>query len=289
MLNLGESNISLPSASELEETSSKLNKKQQKQSFLSSLRGFLGNGKNPFTGGINNQPTIIGHCLISGGLILVIGVSYVTLNSYADRQLSEWLKPRQRFDPVIENLEGTSAEKERLQEQIQELDQRVQTYAAIMKFFAKHYFVSISLAFASTVTSGICLFFVSKQGWERSHNSVINILIVSSVTAIFYYSLLGIFRQNENMLEAKKLYFAHISLQEQVRSYLVTGGIVTGTLDKPEFQKIYPNLFIHTLDQKMAELKQLPIEFDASRIPQVEDIVPRLEKPEKFISPSSKP
>jgi hypothetical protein len=237
---------------------------------------------NIFKGRRNQQPTILGHFLITSGLLILIGAGYCFLDRYAVKNANKWIDSRVESMPPAQNFKATAAEKARLIEQLNQIESRIQRYSAMMVFFYKHYYISISLTSASALVAGICLFFISKVGWKKANNSLINAFVVTSSAVIFFGDLPGIFKQNETSEASRDLYLQHISLRNEVRSYLATGGTIGGNSEQPDaFNVTEANRFIHYVDKKMAELNKIPIGFDATRITGVEDRVEKLTVPEK--------
>jgi hypothetical protein len=249
----------------------------------SGFRQFFG---KTFKGRPNQQPTLLGHFLISSGLLALIGVGYFSLNWYGAKQAKEWLGPQEDFTLVGETLNATPTEKVRLAEQLNQIELRINRYSAMMVFFYKHYYISISLTSASALVAGICLFFISKKGWQDANNALINVFIITSGAVIFFGDLPGIFRHNDNSAASRDLYLEHISLRNQVRSYLATGATVGGDPEKPnEFSRPETSRFILYVDQKLAELNQIPIGFDPTGIKDIEE-KSRLGIPEKTLPPT---
>ncbi|MBD1927493.1 hypothetical protein H6F74_14755 [Trichocoleus sp. FACHB-90] len=238
-----------------------------------------------FKGRPNQQPTLLGHFLITSGLLTLIGLGYFSLEWYADKTANNWLSPQKELTPVDNGLKPGASDRARLAEQLNEIQSRINRYSAMMVFFYKHYYMSISLTSASALVAGICLFFISKVGWEKANNALINVFIVTSSAVIYFGDLPGIFKHDESSAASRDLYLEHISLRNEVRSYLATGGTIGGDPEKPDaFSPTETSRFIHYVDKKMAELNKIPIAFDATRITGIERNLERLTVPEKVTS-----
>ena len=247
------------------------------------FRQFFG---KTFKGRSNQQPTLLGHFLISSGLLALIGVGYFSLNWYGGKQAKEWLGPQEEFTAVGETLNATPTEKMRLAEQLNQVELRINRYSAMMVFFYKHYYISISLTSASALVAGICLFFISKKGWQDANNALINVFIITSGAVIFFGDLPGIFRHNDNSAASRDSYLQHISLRNQVRSYLATGATVGEDPEKPnEFSRPETSRFILYVDQKLSELHKIPLGFDPTGIKDIQE-KSRLGIPEKTLLPT---
>ncbi len=152
----------------------------------------------------------------------------------------------------------------------------------MMIFFYKHYYTSIGITSASALVAGICLFFISKVGWDKVNNSLINVFVVTSSAVIFFGDLPGTFKYKENSEASRDLYLEHISLRNEVHSYLATGGTLSDNVENPNlYKRTEANLFIHYVDQKLASLNKIPLGFDTTGINDFKDNAERLSIPEK--------
>jgi hypothetical protein len=255
---------------ESEKTLSGQNELPSRRTIKFGFRQFL---SNTFAARPNHQPTFLGHLLITSSLLIVISAGFVSLNWYAGNKANEWLGPKEQLTPIDEKLEATAAEKKRLAEQLNEIEVRINRHSAIMIFFYKRHYTAISLTSVSALVSGICLFFISKVGWEKVNNTLINVFVVTSSAAIFFGDLPGIFKQDENITANRELYLEHISLRNEVRSYIATGGTVGKDPKNPnlyQFTSTEPNRFIHYVDKRLAELNKISIGFDPKGITDLE-------------------
>lgn len=246
------------------------------------IRNFF---RNPFNGGTKKQPTFFGHLLITSSLLVLIGASNILHSWYAHQQAKKWLNSTEKLTTIDidKGKSGASAtEKARLTEQLDDIQSRLDRYSTMMVFFYTHYYTSIIITSASALVAGICLFFISKVGWERVNNSLINVFVVTSSIGIFFGDLPGTFKYKENSETSRDLYLEHISLKNEVRSYLVTGLTISDNAeDSAVYKRTETNLFIHYVDQKLASLNEIPLGFDTTGINDFKDNAERLSIPEK--------
>ncbi len=241
--------------------------------------------KNPFHGNENKQPSFFGHLLITSSLLVLIVASNLSHNWYADQQAKKWLHSTEKLttsNGENKNLDASDPEKARLAEQLNDIQSRLDRYSAMMIFFYKHYYTSIGITSASALVAGICLFFISKVGWDKVNNSLINVFVVTSSAVIFFGDLPGTFKYKENSEASRDLYLEHISLRNEVHSYLATGGTLSDNVENPNlYKRTEANLFIHYVDQKLASLNKIPLGFDTTGINDFKDNAERLSIPEK--------
>ncbi|XGV98123.1 MAG: hypothetical protein ACAF41_04125 [Leptolyngbya sp. BL-A-14] len=212
----------------------------------------------------NYQPTLLGHIVISTSLILGICLSYALMFWFAGTKQNEWLAATAELKPEtintsIANLATKPSEKARLIDQFQQIQDRIQKHASVMGFFYKQYYISLSMICGGSVVASICLFFISKNGWDRVNNALINIFIVSSSTVILYGNIALVFKQEENIKDNQTLYLSYFALRNEMLSYWATQQDITG-------QSIKPEKFIHYMDKRLQDLSQIHLGFDATRI-----------------------
>lgn len=213
------------------------------------IRNFF---RNSFNDGTKKQPTFFGHLLITSSLLVLIGASHLLHNRYAHQQAKKWLNlnSTEKLTTVdIDNgKSGASAtEKARLTEQLDDIQSRLDRYSTMMVFFYTHYYTSIIITSASALVAGICLFFISKVGWEKVNNSLINVFVVTSSTGIFFGDLPGTFKYKENSETSRDLYLEHISLRNEVRSYVVTGLTISDNAETLLFIKAHTQIYLFTM------------------------------------------
>lgn len=211
-----------------------------------------------------NHPTLLGHIVLSGGMIAAIFISYWGMFWFAGTKQAEWLGgppalTKEEINTSIAVLSPTPAQRIRLIDQYNQIESRVQKHSDIMGFFYRQYFISLSMICGASIVASVCLFFISKLGWDRVNNALINIFIVSSSTIIFYGNISLVFKQEENIKENQALYLGYFSLRNEMLSYWVTQQASTG-------DPVIPAQFIHYMDGRLQELNQIRLGFDSTSI-----------------------
>lgn len=236
----------------------------------------------------NRQPTLLGHVALSTSLVGVIVVSYAVMFWFAGTKQAEWLgtTPTLKDNEINETLSGlklTTPQKVRLMDQYNQIQSRIEKHAAIMGFFYRQYYISLSMICGGSMIASICLFFISKCGWDRVNNALINIFIVSSGTIIFYGNISLAFKQEDNIRDNQTMYLSYFSLRNEMLSYWATQQANTG-------EEIPPTKFIHYMDGKLQELSQIRLGFDATRITTLGEQIKQLNssEPTPTTSPSKK-
>jgi hypothetical protein len=229
--------------------------------------------------GQNNsrQPNVLGHCVISA---LAIGAIFMTthgLKTYADDRQRDWMPAinAEQFQSLPEDsLIDQPQIKTRLNQQLTETQSRLRRHWSVTSYFYQQYFISISMTASLAVIAGGCGFFVSREGWSRSNNIIVNLFIVSTGGAIFFGQLPGIFKQDINISANWSLYQNYSSIRDEILTYSATGGtIAAATAVDGQPIVITPEQFIYSIDKKLASLNALPIQFDTSQIIKAPDVV----------------
>ncbi|MBD2075387.1 hypothetical protein H6F86_16080 [Phormidium sp. FACHB-592] len=224
----------------------------------------------------NHQPTLLGHIVISTSLVLGICLSYALMFWFAGTKQNEWLSvtsslEEKAVNTAIANLPTKPAEKARLIDQFDQIQDRIQKHGSVMGFFYKQYYISLSMICGGSVIASICLFFISKSGWERVNNALINIFIVSSSTVILYGNISLVFKQEENIKDNQALYLSYFALRNEMLSYWATQQVSTGDTIVPAAK------FIHYMDGRLQELSQIRLGFDATGITDLGDQMKQLD------------
>jgi hypothetical protein len=215
---------------------------------------------SPSTG----QLTLVGHLALAGALLL----GSLAINSwmfvFATRQERDWLnlaavsKTVEEGQALAANVEGTPAEEARMVEQLITIQLRMATHAEVMGLFYKLNFIALGTVGLATGVASIALFFVSKVGWERANNALINLFIVATGLVIFHSNLIFIFKFQDNIRLNSQLYSEYARLYNAMLSYWAIQPTAPDSLT--------PAAFIVATDQQLADLGKISLDFDVSRI-----------------------
>lgn len=235
--------------------------------------------KVPIWGPQTLPPNFIKHGLLTGVLLLAVFFGAMFLIIQGTIIANDW-STNLRNGPVnnldksnitatsessLESLNGTDAEKERIKEQLQEIRIRANSHISVMIYFYVRYYMSIAVASTSGIIAGICLFFISKVGWDHANEYVINVFLVTSSMAILFGGFPVVFKQEQNVAENKALYLKYIALEDEVNSYFATQENLEG--EQQNLKK-----FIHYLDKQLARINQVAIGFDYTQIPKYQEL-----------------
>ncbi|GBO55925.1 hypothetical protein APA_4131 [Pseudanabaena sp. lw0831] len=213
----------------------------------------------------NYQPTLLGHIALSGALISIALISWIIMFVISTAWEKEWIFKPERI--TVEQLESATAklsptiyERNRMISQFQEIERLADKHANIMGFFYKQYYISLATMGACAALAIVSLFFISKVGWERVNNALINIFIVTSGIVIFYGNISLIFQQKDNLEASQKIYVNYLGLRNEVLSYLATGETIAN-------ESITPAKFIHYVDRELKSISFVRLGFDPKSIP----------------------
>jgi len=224
------------------------------------------------------------HGLLSVALLVVAIAAGNLLNFQANRVAQRWteglkyaesspttaVNDKENLQMYLDAFEGsTPAERDRIQVQLSQIERRATAYARITIFFYTRLFAAIALASATGIVSALCLFYISKVGWDRANNYIINIFVVSSAITVFVGAFPVIFQQEANVQKNARLYMSYLDLENQILTALATQKNERG-------EALDLGSILVSSDQKMAELNIESIGFDAEAIPRNSAILKQL-------------
>ena len=128
-----------------------------------------------------------------------------------------------------------------------------------MAYFYVNYFVSIVMVMAAGLVVAITLFFIAQGGWTGTNTYVRTVFIIASATAAFYGLFQPVFQQQKNISDNKELFLKYKALESEVDSYPIT-------LLKPERGVKNPKEFINHIDKEMAQLGDIALGFDITKV-----------------------
>jgi hypothetical protein len=229
------------------------------------------------------NPTLLGHLLLSASLISGFWIGDSLASHFAAQKQKQWLAvpdPRVKVVPGNSNLytyspnnliqqllanyqateKGKSVqEKEVLKIYYLNLTARRFVHADVLSYCYVRTFVTITLVTFATLLASICLFFISRVGWERANNTLINLFLVcASVVAVYGGLALGL-NYDKNVKENEKLYVAYTNLENETLNFLATGRAKDG-------QPVSSSDFLVYLAQRLEELSAISLDFNTSEV-----------------------
>lgn len=235
------------------------------------------------------QPTLLGHVLITTGLLTANLVVFALLSVFAENKAQEWLAGTSSMQVPEQTVIEAPLLRERLTEQFGEIRTRRDRHAKVMVYFYKQYFLSLSMASGSALIAILLAFFISRDGWEKTNNGLINAFFVSFSAAILYTQIPGLFQQEKNLKANRELYLSYEALGNQVLSYLATQNTIGSNPEQPnQVSPMPPEQFILQIDQQLVTLNQIPIDFDANQVIKLPDLQ-QMGLPQGFPTPVTPP
>jgi hypothetical protein len=153
----------------------------------------------------------------------------------------------------------TAAQQNRLDEQLAGIRARRNHHGAVMAFFFKAYYMSISVVMVAGLVAALALFFIAQNGWSGTNLYVKTIFLVMTAVTAYYGLFPSVFQQQQNISDNKSLFLAYKALENEVISYPLTLTNVNGE-EKSATQ------FITYVDSKMNTLGNIAIGFDYTKI-----------------------
>ena len=148
----------------------------------------------------------------------------------------------------------------RLEDDVKAIEGRVQHHLDLMIYFYANYYRAIIMSSILGAVSGICLFYIANKGWKEASNYVITTFVLSSVIGAFFFSLIAVFQQQNNIAANKTLYLKNVALRDQILSYCAT-GTTSSAAGKGDL-----SAFVHETDRDMADLNDIAVVLDSSHI-----------------------
>lgn len=206
------------------------------------------------------RPTLVGHLAISTGLILLAMVLYwgvfFTVSGISRRWTicqgqpqTDEEKQRQKgelnnrllsLDRRIGRLSNagvsvsiTSGQTQRLKEQIRQLDQGRRLACTVGVFYFSHRYAALSLSTAAGILALSSLALISKQGWERSNNAIINIGISSGLVLYSAWTFSQLYGQASNYENYSRKYVLANDLIATIESAVANGSVLISTSQEP--------------------------------------------------------
>lgn len=225
------------------------------------------------------------HTILAGGLLLLFTIFGNFLNWRGEKIARDWysnteyfqIKSKKDSETKINSEEAiniylnnfktsTSAEKKRMIQQLETIKLNAQNHVNIILFFYTRVYTGISVASISAIIAAICLFYISRIGWDKANNYIINIFVVTTGVTIFVGTLPIVFQQEQNIEDNTKLYSNYINLQNRILTSLATQK-------NQKEEAIELSQIILNTEKELKELNKISIGFDSTAIPKNQDII----------------
>jgi hypothetical protein len=164
--------------------------------------------------------TFFGHLFLTGSLLIVVLVSHLAIYTITELWQKDWLLCEvEKNSPFFKNQ--TTPEQSRLNSQFEIIQDLTNKNCKIMAFFYKQYFICLSIGGVAALVTFLCIFFLSKEGWEKSNNALVNITITAFGVTTLYLNITQVFQQEKNLKTSQDLYANYSALKNSFSSSLV--------------------------------------------------------------------
>ncbi len=238
--------------------------------------------------------------------LIIICLSYYLFQKQAEQNISNWFsvseecrnnsgKDGNNNSGTDRNKDADTAKKtiheridvihERIDEQSKYINDNMCNSWEKIKFFYINNYASSCLVLLLGGISSICLFFISKQGWQQAHKVVISIFLTTSTMALLLFQFSQTFKYNDNFKDSLYLYVEYSILEQKIENFLTTNKFYKKNSSNPlsELEEEKLVFYIHGELEKLAKAKDLAISFDQTNM---RDLINRIKLSDQ-ITPSS--
>lgn len=205
------------------------------------------------------------HVTLSASIILLTGILDYSLTQIALAKNLEWrghITPEKVADiEDISILDATATGDEVRSRQLHRIKEiytkmmiRRHVHSKVMAVFYARYFATLHIISIAGLSSSLALLAISKNGWEKCSNYILNIFILSTGVVILYGNLILSLDYQQNITTNENLALIYGSIIEEILSYLATEENKVGeTLTMAEF--------IHYLDREIELVSDIALDF----------------------------
>lgn len=214
------------------------------------------------TGRLN--PTLLAHVLLSGGLLLASIVLYIAAAGFIVALSANWricpifaaeitdpetaAVPAPSMPPssaagsfpslvaVFADIDGLGRmndaarvdlrQKRRLKEQLAQLEKGQRNSCSIGVFFFANRNAALTVSTAAGILAIVSLAIVSKQGWEKTNNTIINIGITSGLILFSVWTFSQLYGQGINYESYRSKYTLATNLLNRIASAAANGSVL---------------------------------------------------------------
>lgn len=136
-------------------------------------------------------------------------------------------------------------------------------HSRLFSHYIAEHFAALSLTFACSILTAASVAYISRKGWEHTHNYVLTAFLAFSLSAAFFGGYPQLAQHDKNVKDNEALFLEHGNLAGEMRSFAVTQR---GR--KQDGEEAVADLaeFIHYADVRLAKMNRIPLEFDSSAV-----------------------
>lgn len=237
------------------------------------------------------NPTLLGHVVLSASLLASFVVADVALSKIGEQKQKKWMSipdpraeitldqnslyaydPNKVIEKMLTKIKLTEQEREVLRVYYLHIAARTFVHSDVFSYCSLRSFVTTKIIAAASIITTLCLFFISRVGWERANNSVINIFMIASTIIAFYGTISVSLNYEENAKANRQLFTSYSNLGRETLRFLSTQKSRDG-------QAMTASDFITYLDIKLEELSEVALEFNTDQIRRSQAEVYQILKP----------
>lgn len=212
------------------------------------------------------------HLAVTGILSAIVLILHFVALSFANGLACDWLKDDYkllRTDPKpMEVKEDAPAERlmRRLETQGKTTRERGLRHLKIAQFFYERYYMAIRLATFLSLIAGICLVWISRNGFNDSSAIIKTIFLLSTVGTAYFLTYPAIYGQKENLTVNGKKWEQHVALNQEIVTFKSAYGTTSKWDDSGKSWTEAALPFIKKVDKRLADLNGLNVTLDASAV-----------------------
>jgi len=206
--------------------------------------------------------------------IVAVVILRPRLLAQAEAQADDWLADVRHYStidatPLRHPPDVPDAVAHRLDAQLLETRGSARYHVRATRYFLARQYMFVTIATLAAVIAGVLLVPISWQGLQKAQRYLSTPFLVFAGVAALFTTLNQLYQPAENATNNANMYFAYLSLEDELMSYYPR--VVSGDTTAPSLGA----LIVH-VDQRLAELRNFAVGFDQSKIPDVQAVSSRI-------------
>ncbi len=117
----------------------------------------------------------------------------------------------------------------RLKDQFKYANDKKQFHLYIANYFNIHYYAMTLTLTICCIFSGLLIFLITKNGWEKTEKHVFTLFLVFGASTIYFGSCPAVFKVDDNIAQNEAFFKSYCNIENRIQTFIVS----TDTIKEP--------------------------------------------------------
>jgi hypothetical protein len=165
----------------------------------------------------------------------------------------------------------------RLKEQFDYANDKKQFHLHVANYFNIHYYAMTFTLTICCIFTGLMIFLITKEGWDKANKHVLTMFLVFLATSIYFGTCPSVFKVDDNITQNEACFNSYCNIANKIQSFIVTSDTLKGspsdTLKREHTINYDAITLIKENDQDFNNLNRISIGIDITKVKSASDVL----------------